>query len=141
MKSLLTYRHFAKVSLATTLFAMLFATAAFAAEHGYVSAIMEPDPKEKLFPVNIEQINGKEIELGPINRLPVGSNEVLVSLVFNASWGSGMAATQEQIYTKTIKLDVEKGKTYYLGAKVDTDASAQAQADGSFWTPEIVRVR
>ena len=34
---------------------------------------------------------------------------------------------------------VQPGTTYFLGGKVDPDASDEAQHDGSFWNPVIYR--
>lgn len=136
MKAVKTFR---SLALAPVL-AMIFATAALAAEHGFVSGLLHAEPKDNLFPVNIEQVNGKDAEFGPNHPAHVGSNKVLVSLVFNSEWGTGMSQTQGMVYSKTIELDVEKGKTYYIGAKVDTNASEEAQKDGSFWTPVVTEV-
>ncbi len=131
------YRQFVLLPL----LALVFAGAAVAAEHGYIAPLPEPEPRNNLFEVNIEQINGKDAMDGPNFRAPAGKNEVVVSLVFSSEWGSGMSYTGGQIYYNTIEVDVEEGKTYYLGAKVDTSASEEAQVDGSFWTPVIVKVR
>jgi hypothetical protein len=120
--------------------ALLLSASAFAAEHGFVSPMMHDDVSDGIFRVNIEKVNGKEPHMGINQHVHTGKNTVTVSLVFNASWGQGMADTSADIYTKDIELNVEKGKNYYLGAKVDTKASQAAQADGSFWEPVIAEV-
>jgi hypothetical protein len=126
-----------KYLVTTTLFSLLMANAAQAADHGYITSEPEDHPTDQVFRVNIESVNGKEA-LSENTRAPVGENTVVVSLVFNSSWGVGMQETQDRIYTKTMKLQVEKGKTYFLGAKVDTAASPEAQREGSFWEPVVV---
>lgn len=136
MKALLACRRFALVPV----LAMIFSTAALAAEHGFITGLLHAEPRDNLFPVSIEQINGKDAEFGPEYPAHVGTNKVLISLVFNAEWGEGMSQTQDNVYSKVIEVEVEKGKTYYIGAKVDTNASEAAQEDGSFWTPVIAEV-
>ena len=136
MKTLRNVRRLAIVPV----LAMLFSMAAMASDHGYITGILEPDLKEGVFPVNIETVNGKNSN-APNVETPAGTAEVVVSLVYNSNWGHGMAGTQGEIYTKTIEVDVEEGKTYYLGATVDTGASVEAQEDGSFWEPIVTEVR
>ena len=111
-----------------------------AADHGYVTTEPEDHPKDNIFRVNIESVNGREAEALNV-RVPVGENKVTVSLVFNSSWGTAMEETEDRIYTKEMTLNVEKGKTYFLGSKVDTKASPEAIADGSFWEPVVVETK
>ncbi len=133
------FKHIGQLALVPVL-AMVFATTALASDHGYITGILDADPNESIFPVNIETVNGKNTNAPNVDA-PAGTNEVVVSLVYNSSWGHGMAGTQGMTYTKTIEVEVEEGKTYYLGAKVDTGASVEAQQDGSFWEPVITKVR
>ena len=131
---------FIKSCLTTMLISMLMTGLAQAADHGYVTAEPEDHPKDNIFRVNIESVNGEDSEA--LNaRVPVGENTISVSLVFNSSWGLRMEETQDRIYTKDMTLQVEKGKTYFLGAKVDTAATDAAQADGSFWEPVVVETK
>lgn len=126
-----------KYLLFTTLIAFLFASVVHAADHGYVTTEPNDHPEKSIFRVNIESVNGKDAEAINV-RVPAGDNSIKVSLVFNPSWGSGMEKTQNRTYTRDMTLTVEKGKTYFLGARVDTRASPEAQADGSFWEPIVV---
>lgn len=132
--------HSFKYLVTAALFGLLLASAAQAADHGYVTTEPQDYPADNVFRVNIESVNGKEA-ISENTRVPVGENTVVVSLVFNSSWGTSMQETQDRIYTQTMKLAVEKGKTYFLGAKVDTAASEAAQNDGSFWEPVVVTTR
>lgn len=127
-------------TISVLLFSLLMVGAVQAADHGYVTAEPEDHPKDNIFRVNIESVNGKESEAINV-RVPVGENKVTVSLVFNSSWGTAMEETQERIYTQEMMLNVEKGKTYFLGSKVDTKASPEAIADGSFWEPVVVETK
>jgi hypothetical protein len=122
------------------LLASLLAASAQASDHGYVTSEPEDHPGDNLFRVNVQRVNGKESE--SLNtRVPTGENTVTVSLVFNSSWGNSMEHTQGRTYSKDLVLQVEKGKTYFLGAKVDTKATPEAQRDGSFWEPVVVETK
>jgi hypothetical protein len=126
--------------LVVAMLSLVTVVAVQAADHGYVTSEPEDHPNDSLFRVNIERVNGKDSEA--INtRVPVGENTITVSLVFNSSWGSNMEESQGRTYTKDLILQVENGKTYFLGAKVDTNASAAAQSDGSFWEPVVVETK
>ena len=122
------------------LFSITMTGLAQAADHGYVTTEPEDHPADNIFRVNIESVNGKD-SVAINTRVPAGDNQIKVSLVFNSSWGTAMGKTQDRIYTKDMTLTVEKGKTYFLGAKVDTKASPEAQADGSFWEPVVVETK
>ena len=119
---------------------MLAGSSAIAAEHGFITSLMHDEPAEDIYRVNIEDINGKNANMGPNHHVHTGEISVTVSLVFNPARGTGMARTGNNIYYQTFTMTVEKGKTYYLGAKVNTHASAAEQADGSFWEPIIAEV-
>jgi len=119
--------------------ALLLSGPALADDHGYVTGIRSDQPGDKVFRVNIEKVNGDEPGPSPNIRLPSGENSITVSLVFNSLWSEKMQFTQQQIYQKDFVLDVEAGKTYFIGALVDTNASEAAQKDGSFWDPVIVK--
>ena len=112
-----------------------------AKEHGYITSIPMDHPAENVFRVNIEKIDGKMTNAAVNHAATPGSREVEVSLVFNPSYGVGMEKTAENVYYKTMTFDVEAGKTYFIGAKVDTHASAEAQDDGSFWEPLIYETK
>jgi len=119
--------------------AVLLSGQAVADDHGYVTGIRADQPADKVFRVNIEKVNGDEPGPSPNVRVPAGQSSITVSLVFNSLWSEKMQWTQQQIYEKEFVLDVEAGKTYFIAALVDTDASEAAQKDGSFWEPVIVK--
>ena len=118
---------------------VFFCSQALAAEHGFINAIIKDVPKENVFRVNIEKIDGKDPRMGFNQEVKPGTHSVEVSLVFNSSWGTGMSGTQDNTYYKTISVDVESKKTYTLGARVNTDATAEQQKDGSFWEPIVYK--
>ena len=113
---------------------------ALAADHGWIKSIGSPHASEGLFEVQIESVDGQVVTTGGNHRIDAGEHTISISLVFNPEWGENMRFTEGQIYTKDIKLDIEAGKTYVLGAKVDLHATEEAQRDGSFWDPVMVQV-
>ncbi|MDX1381398.1 MAG: hypothetical protein R3233_09770 [Xanthomonadales bacterium] len=110
-------------------------------DHGYVSAIPNDRPSQNIFRVNINQVDGKLASAGPNHRVDPGTHTISVSLIFNPAWGQGMQRTQDEIYYQDLEIDIEPGVTYWIGAKVDTKASAEAQRDGSFWEAMVVEQR
>jgi len=128
-------------ALAGALMALLISAPVVAADHGYVAGTMTDDPANSTYRVNIDKINGKEVAPRPNHDIPAGRNEVTVSLVYDAAWGSKFSHAEDEIFQATFALDVEPGKTYVIGAKVDTSAPESALADGSFWSPVVVEVR
>ena len=114
---------------------------ALAAKRGWLTAIASDIPADDIYRVNINKVDGKEAGYGVNKAAKAGAREVEVSLVFNEKWsGTNMRAAGANIYYKTITIEVEKGKTYYLGAKVNTQASAEEVAAGTFWEPIVHRV-
>ena len=97
-------------------------------------------PDENVYRVNIEKINGSEKGMSANHRVSPGKHSIDVSLVFNPKWAPGMEKTMENIYYKSVEMELEAGKTYYIGAKVDTDASEDAIKDGSFWQPIVQKI-
>ena len=128
------------ISLAIFAIAVLFASQVSAKEWGFITGIPNDVPGESVFRVNIEDVDGNDAGMGPNTSVEPGSHEVKVSLVFNPEWGIGMGMTAENIYYDTITVTAEAKKTYYIGAKVNTKASAEAQKDGSFWEAVVYKV-
>ena len=120
---------------------MVFSGLAIAKDHGFINSLWKDAPKENIFRVNIEKIDGRDANSAPNKEVKAGTHEVKVSLVFDSKWGTGMSMTENDIYYSNITVDVEAGKTYTLAAKVNTHASAEQQNDGSFWEPIIYETR
>ncbi len=118
---------------------ILMSTQLLAKGHGFVNSIYEDIPKENIFRVNIEKIDGRDARSSYNKELKAGERSIEDSLVFNPVWGTGMSMTDNDIYYQTISLDVEAGKTYTLGAKVNTHATSAEQKDGSFWETIIYK--
>ena len=129
------------VSVSVLITVLVFSGLAIAKDHGFINGLWKDVPKEGVFRVNIEKIDGRDARSGANKEVKVGSHDVKVSLVFDPKWGTGMNMTENDIYYQNINVDVEAGKTYTLGAKVNTHATSEQQKDGSFWEPIIYQTR
>ena len=130
--------------IAIAFLAVMFAACASTdstSDHGYIASIPSDRPAQDTFRVNINRIDDRLQTTGPNHRAAVGERSVDVSLIFNPDWGQSMQYTRTQTYSQTMTIDIEPGVTYYIGARVDTRASREAQRDGSFWEPYIVEQR
>jgi hypothetical protein len=127
------------ISIAAFAATLLAFSPVFAAEHAYITSVRLDIPSENVYRVNIEKVDGSEkgLSMSSNHRVPAGKHSIDISLVFNPKWSSGMDKTIDNIYHKTIEMDFAAGKTYHIGAKVDTNASADAIKDGSFWEPVL----
>lgn len=121
--------------------ACLVAAPALGSDHGYVTGVGNQDPENGIFRVSIDKINGKNASVRPNHEVPAGKNTITVSLMYEPAMGTNLAGIRDMVYEAEFELDVEAGKTYEIGAKVDTGASEAAQADGSFWKPVVVKVK
>ena len=128
------------ITITSITMALLFSGMAMAAEHSYVTSIRHDIPKENVYRVNIDKVDGNEPDFSANVRVKPGSHEIVVTLVFNSMWSASMGMTQDNIYYKTFNLDVKAGKTYHIGATVDTHASKEEQDAGSFWEPVVHKV-
>lgn len=120
---------------------VFFAAQVVAHDNGYLTTIPNANPSKGVFEVNIEKVDGKEPGLGVNTSVKPGSHEVRVSLVFNPEWGgAALQLTERDIYYANITVDVEAQKTYFLGAKVNINATTDEVAAGTFWEPIVYRV-
>ena len=109
-----------------------------AAEHGWATSVMKAYPSDQVYRVNIQRVDGKQPIDSREYRLDTGEHTIRVSLVLETQWAPKLRRiTANEIYSKEITFTVEDGTTYFIGGKVDPDASDEAQRDGSFWDPVI----
>ncbi len=110
-----------------------------AGEEAYVMSLPYAVSEENIYKVKIEKIDDR-IQ-SPRTRYPLtmGSHVVTVSLMLVVDWSPKIEGAGEPIIQKQIALDVEKGMTYQIGARVDIEAEAESQLDGSFWEPFIYK--
>lgn len=133
------FNHLKPLISALTIAMLVLGQAASAEDMSHVRGLLDDSPGENVFRVSIEKVDGDEPSPGQNHHIKPGKRSVEVSLVFNPKFGTGMDETANNIYTKTMTFDVKPGTTYTLAAKVDTNASKEAQEDGSFWSPIIYK--
>jgi hypothetical protein len=127
------------ISIAAFSVILLAFSSVFAAEHAYITSVRDDLPNENVYRVNIEKIDGSEkgLSMSSNHRVSTGKHNIEFSLVFNPAWAPGMEKTSDNIYYKSTEMEFEAGKTYHVGAKVNTNASEDAIKDGSFWQPVV----
>ena len=110
-----------------------------AGEQAYVMSLPYAISEENIYKVRIEKIDDRV--QAPRTRYPLdrGSHVVTVSLMLVVDWSPKIEGAGEPIIQKQLTLDVEKGMTYQIGARVDIEAEAESQLDGSFWEPFIYK--
>jgi hypothetical protein len=113
---------------------------AMAGEHGWATSVMKAYPTYQVYRVNFQRLDGKQPIDAHEYRLDAGEHTVRVSLVMETQWAPKLSRiTNNEIYSKELTFTVEDGTTYFIGGKVDPDASDEAQRDGSFWDPIVYR--
>jgi hypothetical protein len=110
-----------------------------ASGEAYVMSLPYAISEENIYKVRIEKIDDRV--QSPRTRYPlnIGSHVVTVSLMLVVDWSPKIEGAGETLIQKQITLDVEYGMTYQIGARVDIDAEAESQLDGSFWEPFIYK--
>ena len=113
---------------------------ALAAEHGWAMSVMKAYPSDQVYRVNIQRVDGRQPIDAREYRLDAGEHTLRVSLILETQWAPKLTRiANDNIYSKEMTFTVENGTTYYIGGKVDPDASDEAQRDGSFWNPVIYK--
>jgi hypothetical protein len=129
------------VALAVFAISVFFTAQLVAHDAGYITTIPNAIPAKSILQVNLEAVDGKEPGLGVNTSVKPGTHQVKVSLVFNSMWGgTSLDMTNQKIYYANIDVDVEAGKTYFLGAEVDLNATPESVAEATFWRPVVYRV-
>jgi len=129
------------IVLAVLAVTAIFTAQVLAHDAGYLTTVPNSYPGKSVFQVNIEKVDGKEGGLGVNTSVKPGSHEVRVSLVFDPRWGdAALSLTERDIYYANMTVDVEAGKTYFLGAKVNLQATTEEVSAGTFWEPIVFRV-
>ena len=118
---------------------LLFSGGVRAGGDAYVMSLPYALSEENIYKVRIEKIDDRV--QAPRTRYPLdrGSHVVTVSLMLVVDWSPKIEGAGEILIQKQITLDVENGMTYQIGARVDIDAEAESQLDGSFWEPIIFK--
>jgi hypothetical protein len=118
---------------------LLYCGGVLASGEAFVMSLPYAISEENIYKVRIEKIDDRV--QAPRTRYPLdrGSHVVTVSLMLVVDWSPKIEGAGETLIQKQITLDVENGMTYQIGARVDIDAEAESQLDGSFWEPFIYK--
>ena len=117
------------------------ATPVHAVTHfGKVTTMPHNRPKDGYYKVKIVAVNGEDADIASHKKLPVGKHTVTVALLRNRAWMKHLEQVPENFPHKTLKIRVKNGMTHLLGARVDLEATPEAQRDGSFWEPVVTEV-
>jgi hypothetical protein len=120
--------------------ALSFAGVLSAEEHAWISVVPKAVPQDQVYRVNIQRIDGKQPMDARQHRVDTGEHTLRVSLLMETQFAPKLSRiTDREIYSKEMTFTTEQGVTYFIGAKVDPDASDEAQRDGSFWDPIIYK--
>ena len=115
--------------------AILYCASVCAADSGYVMSLPHAISEENIYKVRIEKIDGQDQKPATRYRLGTGIHVLTVSLMLDVYWTPKLTGAQETTQTKSFDVTIEDGMTYQIGAKVNLDAPAESQLDGSFWEP------
>lgn len=120
--------------------ALSVATGLSAKESAWITSVYQAVPQDQVYRVNIQRIDGKQGIDARQYKVDPGEHTVRVSLILETKFAPKLARiTNREIYVKEMKFTAEDGVTYFIGGKVDPDASDEAQRDGSFWDPVIYK--
>ena len=139
MKSNCFLVHVCTICGLSCLAALLCCTSVFAAESGYVMSMPYAISAENTYKVRIEKIDGRDQQPATKYRVGAGSHVLTVSLMLDVYWTPNLTGSQETPQTKKFELTIEDGMTYQVGAKVNIEAPADSQLDGSFWKPFLYK--
>lgn len=107
-------------------------------DRSYVTSIGNPDVSANIFEVEISRIDGKMPPGDEIN-VPVepGRHTITLLLELDVKWTAKLQYAAEVAHN--LSLEVEEGTTYYLGAKVNPNASKEEQEAGTYWYPTVYK--
>jgi hypothetical protein len=118
---------------------LLYCGGLLASGQAYVMSLPYAISDENIYKVRIEKIDEQVQSPRTRYALSPGSHVVTVSLMLVVDWTPKIAGAGETNIQKQLTLDVENGMTYQIGARVDIDAEAESQLDGSYWEPLIYK--
>ena len=111
-----------------------------AAGQSWLMSIPYAISSEHIYKVVIERIDGQAGTSAIRYPLSVGEHTITVSLQLDVEWSPDLVETPGQPHYKQIKVSSEAGKTYQIAGRLDINAPAESQLDGSFWKPIIYKI-
>ena len=127
-----------KIGLSSLAF-FFYCVSVFADDRAYVMSLPYAISEEDIYKVQIEKIDGVDQKPATRYEISTGSHVLTVTMMLDVYWTPNLTGSQGKPFTKSFEITVEEGTTYRLGAKVDMDAPAESQLDGSFWEPILYK--
>ena len=112
-----------------------------AAERAWLASVPHALSSEQIYKVRIMEIDGEAREEWIRYAVLPGRHTVRVRMMLRVDWEPEFAEAPRGPGDKELVLDVERGKTYLIGAKFDPDAPIEAQLDQSYWRPFVYAVK
>jgi len=110
------------------------------AEQAWVMSIPYALSAEHIYKVNITAIDGTTRPAAVSYPLPAGKHRITAELMLDVEWEPDLLKGRRPPAVKVFELDVEAGKSYRLGARVDVDAPIEAQLNQSYWEVFVYQV-
>ena len=111
-----------------------------AADQSWLMSIPYAVSSEHIYKVVIVSIDGQPGKSAIRYPLVAGEHTIMVSLQLDVEWSPDLVETPGQSHHKQLKVSAEGGKTYQVAGRLDIDAPAESQLDGSFWEPFVYRI-
>ena len=111
-----------------------------AADQSWLMSIPSAISSEHIYKVVIEGIDGQTSDNATRYPLAAGEHTIMVSLQLDVEWSPDLVETPGQFQLKQLRISAEDGKTYQVAGRLDINAPAESQLDGSFWEPIVYRI-
>jgi hypothetical protein len=123
----------------TALFLSTLAVPGMAADWAWVMSIPHAISPENVYKVRILEIDGTAQKELIRYAVPGGTHRLTLELMLDVEWEPDLTDSVSVSSVKQWELEVEAGKTYLLGARVNVNAPAESQLDQSYWEPFVYR--
>jgi hypothetical protein len=119
---------------------LVISVPAHAADWAWVMSVPHAISDEYVYKVRIVAIDGEPQQ--ELLRYPLspGRREMTVELLLDLEWEPDLRTGERKPAIKQIEIDAEPGKSYLLAGRVDVDAPAESQLDGSYWEAVVYAV-
>ena len=107
---------------------------------GWVLSIPYALSQEQIYKVRLLDIDGAPQKELLRYAVAPGEHTLTVQMMLDVEWEPDLSESARQPPVKRITLNVERGRTYQLAARVDIEAPIEAQLDQSYWEPFLYRV-
>ena len=111
-----------------------------AADQAWLMSIPYSISSEHIYKVVIESIDGQSSDNATRYSLTAGEHTIMLSLQLDVEWSPDLVETPGQPHHKQLRISAQDGITYQVAGRLDINAPAESQLDGSFWEPVVYRI-